>query len=316
MLPAIMPALAIQDLHKRYGSREVVKGLSMRVERGQIYGLLGPNGSGKTTTLACALGLLAATAGSATVLGEAAQRLHRLKGRLGVVFDTAIALPGLSALDNLEYVRRLLGHSRGRKAAEVLEFVGLSDMAKERVRAMSLGQQKRLAIAGAFLGEPELLVLDEPLSGLDTMGVRRMLRLFRRLRDEGVTMVLSSHRLHEMQTVISHAGILYDGVIERSGSLDELLGVGLGRFLLGAASAERASGWLAAQDQIEVESETALADGRTLFALRIGQMQPEVLNRELVQQGVDVFRLDEQHVTLLDVFEGIVDGHDDRPERP
>lgn len=307
-----MPAISIENLHKRYGAREVVKGLSLRVERGEIYGLLGPNGSGKTTTLSCALGLLEPTSGQATVLGEPAKRLHRLQGRLGVVFDTAIALPGLTALQNLEYVRRLLGHSRGRTAREVLEFVGLSEMAKERVRAMSLGQQKRLAIAGALLGEPELLVLDEPLSGLDTMGVRRMLKLFRRLRDEGVTLVLSSHRLHEMQSVITHAGILYDGKIERGGSLADLLGSARGQFALGTSSPGKARELLAAHAEVEVGGEQRLDHERALFDLRLDGIAPERLNRELVEAGVEVFRLEELHLTLQDVFESIVDSHDEQ----
>ena len=261
-------------------------------------------------TQACALGLLAPTSGSSTVLGERASRLHRLGGRLGVVFDTAIALPGLTALENLEYVRRLLGHRRGRRAAEVLELVGLSAKARARVRAMSLGQQKRLAIAGALLGEPELLVLDEPLSGLDTMGVRRMLRLFRRLRDEGVTMVLSSHRLHEMQSVITHAGILFDGKIELEGPLEELLGATRGEHLVGVTEAEAARRAL-----LDLEGLTLLAehpDSRgAVFELRLEGLAPERLNGELTQRGVEVFRLEPRHATLQDVFEDIVDSHEE-----
>jgi ABC-type multidrug transport system ATPase subunit len=305
-----MTALRIDQLHKRYGQNEVVKGLSLCVERGQIYGLLGPNGSGKTTTLACALGLLAPTSGSSTVLGESATSLHRLGGRLGVVFDTAIALPGLTALENLEYVRRLLGHRRGRKASEVLELVGLSSKARARVRAMSLGQQKRLAIAGALLGEPELLVLDEPLSGLDTMGVRRMLRLFRGLRAEGVTMVLSSHRLHEMQSVITHAGILFDGKIELEGPLDELLVTATGDHVLGVKDAAAARRCLAELEGITLRAEHADPRG-ALLELSLAGLAPERLNAELVERGVQVFRLDQRQVTLQDVFEGIVDSYEE-----
>jgi ABC-2 type transport system ATP-binding protein len=305
-----MAALRIENLYKQYGPNEVVKGLSLSVERGQIYGLLGPNGSGKTTTLACALGLLAPTSGSSTVLDEPATRLHRLGGRLGVVFDTAIALPGLTALENLEYVRRLLGHRRGRKASEVLELVGLSAKARARVRAMSLGQQKRLAIAGALLGEPELLVLDEPLSGLDTMGVRRMLRLFRRLCDAGVTMVLSSHRLHEMQTVITHAGILFDGKIELEGALDELLGSTSGAHLLGVTDASATRACLSELEGLSLRGE--LEDPRgALFELQLDGLAPERLNSELVRRGVEVFRLEQRQVSLQDVFEGIVDSHEE-----
>jgi ABC-type multidrug transport system ATPase subunit len=311
-----MAALEIQELRKSYGREEVVKGLSMVVERGQIYGLLGPNGSGKTTTLSCVLGLQAASAGQVRVLGEDPPHLHRLKGRLGVVFDRAITLPGLTVLDNLKYLRHLLGHGRGRQAGLVLDLVELGAMAKQRVNALSLGQQKRLAIAGALLGEPELLVLDEPLSGLDTMGVGRMLRLFGDLKEQGVTLVLSSHRLHEMETVITHAGILHNGVIERGGALEDLLATSRSQLLLGVSDAGRVRSLLASTPQVEVELEADLGEGEALFTLRLDGLCAAQLNHDLVQQGVRVSRLEEKRSSLLRVFEEVVEQPLDPGESP
>lgn len=302
-----MAVFEINDLHKRYGAREVVRGLSLSVERGEVYGLLGPNGSGKTTTLSCALGLLRPTRGGATVLGEPANRLARTRGRLGVVFDSAIALPALTARQNLAYVRKILGHDRGRDAAEVLRLVELEEYAHQRVRALSLGQQKRLAIAGALLGEPQLIVLDEPLSGLDTMAVRGMLRLFDELRGEGLTLVLSSHRLHEMQTVITHAGILFEGRIARGGALDELLGRGAGHYSLGLAPAGEARALLEAREGVTLERAEERG-GRLDALVTLDGLAPERLARELVERGVDLFHLEEHVATLQSVFEGIVDG--------
>ena len=305
-----MIAIEISDLTKRYGARPVVDGLSMKVESGSIYGLLGPNGSGKTTTLACALGLLRPTSGTAHVLGEPAHKIHRLQGRLSVVFDTAIALPGLSASQNLDYVRRLLGHRRGRTNVEVLEAVGLSEFARAKVSSLSLGQAKRLAIAGALLGEPELLVLDEPLSGLDTMAVRRMLRLFRKLCDDGMTLLLSSHRLAEMQTVVTHAGILFGGKIVKGGTLAEVLGHDSTTFALSVnrpAEAEKlvrgSKGfqWI----RSEVESKDA---GRLLVRLNGGEIS--ALNRILVKKGIQVSGIEAHRETLQSVFEGIVDARE------
>jgi ABC-2 type transport system ATP-binding protein len=299
--------IEIEDLRQRFGRREVVCGLSLTVERGAIYGLLGPNGSGKTTTLSCALGLMRPTSGRVRILGEPAARVHRLGGRLGVVFDSAIALPGQTADGNLTYLRKLLGHSRGRTATEVLELVGLADIAGTRARSLSLGQRRRLAIAGALLGEPELLVLDEPLAGLDTMGVRRMLRLFRALADEGLTLLLSSHRLHEMQTVITHAGILFDGVIARGGTLGELLGEGSGRYSLVVNAAERAYALIEDFEGAELLDSSEHDERQARLLVSLPEERIAALNRGLLEAGCEVTAIEPRVETLQSVFEAIVD---------
>lgn len=300
-------AIEIRDLVKSYGARPVVEGLSLTVERGSIYGLLGPNGSGKTTTLACALGLLRPTSGSARVLGEPAASVHRLQGKLSVVFDTAIALQGLTATQNLQYVRRILGHRRGRSDTEVLEAVGLADYADAKVRSLSLGQAKRLAIAGALLGEPELLVLDEPLSGLDTMGVRRMLQLFRKLREEGLTMMLSSHRLMEMQTVITHAGILFGGRIVKEGELDEVLGRASGAYAFLVNKPDKAMKTLNALKGVTCQLDPD--DGGEFRRLQVRSQDFTVakINMRLVRAGIGVSSIEEAGKSLQAVFEEIVD---------
>jgi ABC-2 type transport system ATP-binding protein len=298
------PALELRGLTKRYGARTVVEGLSLEVPAGSIFGLLGPNGSGKTTTLSCALGLLRPTAGTARVLGEPVARIHRLQGRLGVVFDAAIALPGLTVTQNLAYVRRLLGHRRGRTDGELLEAVGLTGHARQRAGSLSLGQQKRLALAAALLGEPELIVLDEPLSGLDTLGVRRMLRLFRSLREEGLTILLSSHRLHEMQTVVTHAGILLDGGIARTGPLDELLGRGAGRHRFTVGDPRRAREALLGLPGVE---EVSAAEEDTIVEVRLAGVTAWELNRRLVEAGVEVHASEPGVETLQGLFERLVD---------
>jgi len=219
-------ALRTRSLVKRYGRFEAVRDVSIEVERGAIYGLLGPNGSGKTTSLACALGLLRPTSGTAEVLGEPAARIARTRGRVAAVFDRPALVPGLTVAANLRYVRRLLGHRGGRADAEALELVGLDELARQRAGRLSLGQSRRLSIATALIGRPELVVLDEPLSGLDAVGVLETLALFRRLADDGLTLVLSSHRLFEMERVLTHGGVLLDGRLVRQGTLDELVGGG------------------------------------------------------------------------------------------
>ena len=223
-VPAYEAALEVRGLVKRYGKTTAVDGVDLTVGRGQVYGLLGPNGSGKTTSLSCALGLLPATSGSCTVLGVPAHRLHRTKGRVGCVFDVPALLRGHSVAQNLKYQSKLRGHRGGRGLDEALERVGLEGFQRRRAGGLSLGQEKRLAIAGAIMGSPELVVLDEPLSGLDPMGVRGMLALLTELKDDGQTLIVSSHRLHEMQEVLTHAAVILDGSVICEAPLDEYLG--------------------------------------------------------------------------------------------
>jgi ABC-2 type transport system ATP-binding protein len=294
--------LEIRNLTKRFGRTEVVKGVSFRVGRGQVFGLLGPNGAGKTTTLACALGLLRPTGGEARVFGRPARRLHEVRGRVGAVFDRAPLLGGLSVRANLEYARRFSGNGEGRGPEGVLELVGLTDRAKARAGTLSLGQARRLSIATALLGGPELLVLDEPLSGLDTPGVRSMLTLFRELAHRGLSLVLSSHRLHEMETVITHAAVMIDGRIEREGSLEDLLGEGRGRFLLRGRPVAKAREILEGITGVE----TIGVDGDEL-SIRLREVSSAKVNRALVEGGCEVSLLQPSSTSLQSVFEDLLD---------
>ena len=224
-----MSSLVIEGLKKRYGDVLAVNDLNLVVEPGQVFGLLGPNGSGKSTSLNCALGLLRPSEGRCEILGVPSTQLHKTRGRVAVVFDRAVVLPTLTVRQNLAWAAKMRGDGGGgRTADEVLELTGIASLAKRRAGKLSLGQTRRLSIAMALAGKPELIVLDEPLSGLDPMGVREVLRLVRVLADAGLTLVLSSHRLFEMERVLTHAAILVRGQRAACGSLDDLLVVSAG----------------------------------------------------------------------------------------
>ncbi|MCA8979470.1 MAG: ABC transporter ATP-binding protein [Planctomycetes bacterium] len=300
-----MAAIEIEGLRKSYGRLEVVRGLSLRVEQGSVYGLVGPNGSGKTTTLSCVLGLMRPTSGSVRVLGETPGRLHRLGGRLAVVFDTAIAAPQLSVRQNLRYLARLNRGRELRDEDELLSLVGLTKLASARASSLSLGQRKRLAIAGALLARPELLVLDEPLSGLDTLGVRQCLRLFRSLADEGVTLLLSSHRLHEMQEIVTHAGVLLGGELRVNGPLDEVLGRARGRYRVEAQPLDRAREIAERTEGVDVLP----TDARQELRLHVDGDAAARLSRALVEGGCELSVLAREEESLQTVFEGLVDEH-------
>ncbi|MDA1264739.1 MAG: ABC transporter ATP-binding protein [Planctomycetota bacterium] len=297
-----MPALHVDRLSRRFGRFRAVDDVSFEVTRGSVHGLLGPNGSGKTTTLACALGLLRPHAGRASVLGEPAHRLHRTRGRVGVVFDTPILVRGLRVRSQVAYAARLYGHRGGRSVDEALELVGLADLARRPVTALSLGQQKRLALASALAGDPELLVLDEPLSGLDPLGVRGLLACVRELAARGLTIVLSSHRLHEIEPVLTHATILIGGRVARSGSLSELVGDPSRQALVGDDPARA---------QVLIESlggrVTAL-DGRAeALLVEPGPRGVSALNRALVEAGIEVRELRPAGAGLPALFESLLD---------
>jgi len=298
----VSAVLEIRSLHKRYGRVVAVEDVSFAVERGSIFGLLGPNGSGKTTTLACALGLLRPTSGRIAVLGEPPARLHRTLGRVGVVFDESVLVRGLSVRAQLAYARSLFGHAGGRTIDEALELVGLAGLAGRAVTRLSLGQRKRLAVAAALAGAPELVVLDEPLSGLDPPGAREFLSLLRRLAAEGLSIVVSSHRLHEMESVLTHAAILIAGRVARTGSLAELLAE-RGGLALAVDDVARAEAVLAGLPGVATSGREP--DGR--LVVDPGAHSAAEVNRALVQAGVGVSSLAARNASLPGLFHALVE---------
>jgi ABC-type multidrug transport system ATPase subunit len=296
-------ALAVRNLVKSYGAVRAVQDVSFEVPRGSIYGLLGPNGSGKTTTLSCALGLLAFDSGAIELLGLPAHRIHETAGRVAVVFDGATLVDGLTTRQNLQYARRLLGHAGGRSDDEALELTGIAELADRRAGGLSLGQRRRLSIARALIGRPEFLVLDEPLSGLDTVGVRAMLALFRSLHAQGLTLLCSSHRLPEMETILTRAAIVMGGRLLREASLDDLLQGQRLRLRIRAAPAPDA---VAALSRLPGVTLLERRSDDELVVLP-GPAAPAAINAALVQAGCAVSALVPERATLQVVFESLVD---------
>ena len=223
-----MNVIEVEGLRKEYrklrGGRTVaVDGLSLAVPSGGVFGFLGPNGSGKTTTIRCLLGLVRPSSGDCSLLGaDVAHDLHRVIARVGSIVESPALFPTFSGRRNLA----LLAASYGlREAAvdEVLEVVGLTERAKDHVKNYSLGMRQRLAIAAALLKDPELLILDEPANGLDPAGIKEVRTLLRRIGDEGRTVFVSSHQLAEVRQVCDHVAILARGRCVASGSVDEVL---------------------------------------------------------------------------------------------
>ncbi len=193
-------AVCLDGLTKRYGTRVAVDALTVDIPGGVVAGFIGPNGAGKTTTMAMLLGLVRPSAGTATVLGEPIDRPDRYLGRVGALVEGPALWPALTGVENLRVLARLGRHDAGRIPA-VLELVGLADRQGDRFAEYSLGMKQRLGIAAALLGDPALLVLDEPTNGLDPVGMTEMRELIGRIAAEGRTVLVSSHLLSELEQV-------------------------------------------------------------------------------------------------------------------
>jgi len=217
------PALVTDGLTKRYGGRVVVDGLSLEVPSGVVAGFIGPNGAGKTTTMAMLLGLVAPSAGTATVLGASLDDPASYLGRVGALIETPAFWPGLTSVENLRVLAELSGHD-SRRIPELLDVVGLNGRGADRFGAYSLGMKQRLGIAAALLGDPELLVLDEPTNGLDPAGINEIRRFILELADGERTVLVSSHILSELEHVSDWLIVINDGSLLYQGPADSFLG--------------------------------------------------------------------------------------------
>jgi len=220
--------ISTSRLTKAFGNLVAVNDLHLQVMRGDVFGFLGPNGSGKTTTIRMLLGLIKPTAGRAILFGmDNAYQLPAILRHIGAIVETPVFYPYLSGVDNLRVIAAASGmlsnEANERRIAEVLEIVELRAQARDAYRKYSLGMKQRLGIAAALLTDPELVLLDEPTNGLDPGGVIEIRQLIRRLSELGKTIFLSSHVLHEVQQVCNRVAILQRGNLIKQGDVSELL---------------------------------------------------------------------------------------------
>ncbi|MEO6886383.1 MAG: ABC transporter ATP-binding protein [Jatrophihabitantaceae bacterium] len=214
--------IVVNELTKVFrGNIRAVDRLSFTVEPGSVTGFLGPNGAGKTTTLRMVLGLVRPTAGNATIGGQPYHHIHNPLSVVGASLEASSFHPARTARNHLRIMCMVAGLPE-RRADEVLDLVGLHDAAKRKVRGYSLGMRQRLGLAATLLGDPRVLILDEPANGLDPDGIRWLRGFFRHLAGEGRTVLVSSHQLNEVQEVADRVVILNHGQLVRAGSIAEL----------------------------------------------------------------------------------------------
>jgi ABC-2 type transport system ATP-binding protein len=252
-------AIEFNGLSKRFGNVQAVHALSFSVEFGRVTGFLGPNGAGKSTTLRTLLGLIHPNAGTATFGGRRYEQLPHPSSHVGAVLEEASFHPGRSGRNHLRILAAAGEHPDAR-VAEVLDQVGLSAAADRRVKGYSMGMRQRLAIAAALLGDPDVLILDEPANGLDPPGIRWMRELLRHEAGRGRAVLVSSHLLSEVAQSVDDIVVISHGVLRGSGPLEHVLGGADGPVTrVRAREAERLAGLLRAQDHVvEPEGEDAL----------------------------------------------------------
>ena len=288
-----------KGLTKRFGGRTVVRDVELRVPRGTAFGYLGPNGAGKTTLIRMLLGLTPATSGSMQLLGRPvpSERAAAL-ARVGAIVEEPRFHGYLTGRENLQIVAAARGAEAFGRIDGALDRVGLTARAGDRVKTYSLGMRQRLGIARCLLADPELLILDEPMNGLDPAGILEFRHFVRSYVDEGGTIVLSSHLLDEIEKTCDAVAIVDGGTVVVQGTIDELRGGSEPQLVLGVDDPSRASRLLAAHAAVVRVTD----DGDELrVALRDSGAAAD-LNRRLVESGIAVHRLDSAQATLEQRF--------------
>jgi ABC-2 type transport system ATP-binding protein len=297
----------VRDLVKRYGARNAVDRVDLTVESGDVYGFLGPNGAGKTTTLRMLLGLIHRDAGSIRLFGRdpADDAIAALAGISGIIEEPRM-YTYLSGRANLELLAALDRGGAGRKQIdEVLDLVELRDRAADKVGEYSQGMRQRLGLASSLIRRPRLLLLDEPANGVDPAGIRFLRGLLQRLAEEGMTILLSSHLLSEVQEVCNRVAVINDGRIVHEGSLAEL-GANTSRYRLQTTDDAAAAAALA-----RIEGVNDLRREQHELSFRLASDADAVrVTRALAEAGVGISELVREHATLEELFFRLTESSD------
>ena len=303
----------VRGLSKSYGDLVAVDEVDLTVEAGDVFGYLGPNGAGKTTSLRMMLGLIAPTAGTVRLFGRDPQAsVKALEGVAGFV-EAPSFYPYLSGRTNLDLLAALDGDGAAGRIEEALAIVGLSDRAKDRVGTYSHGMRQRLGIAAALLRQPRLLLLDEPATGLDPGGMRDMRDLIRDLSGRGMTVLLSSHLLGEVEDLCNRVAIVRKGGVAYQGSLADLQRQAGGGYLLRTNDNELAERVAAAQAGIE--EVRAGVEGGVTFAAE-SEDAVGALSQALTESGALIRELSPRHASLEDLFFRLTEGEAARATKP
>ena len=295
-------AVEVHGLTKRFGARAAVDNVDLRVPRGCAFGYLGPNGAGKTTLIRVLLGLTRADSGTMSLLGlPVPAKRSRALARVGAIVDEPRFHRHLTGQENLKILAAARGGDAGRQIGPALGRTGLAQRAGDKVSAYSMGMRQRLGVAACLLADPQLLILDEPMNGLDPAGMHEMRNMIRGLVDEGRTVMLSSHLLDEVERTCDQVAIVDHGKVIRSGPIGELTaeaGAAVDVQCSDPPAAARALAQSAIASSIDV---TEVGLTVTLAPGTAGEQAAEVYRR-LAEAGISVYGLHQTHARLEDLF--------------
>ncbi len=288
--------LTVENLNKSYGALQAVNNISLQIEKGSVYGILGPNGSGKTTTLGMLLGVTHPTSGSFNWFGKPLSK--KSLQRIGALLEQPNIYPYLSAVNNLKIVCDIKQTNYNR-IDDVLQLVGLYERKNDKYKNFSLGMKQRLAIASALVNNPEVLVLDEPTNGLDPQGIAHIREIINKIANEGTTILLASHMLDEVEKVCSHVAVLKAGKVLFNGAVHEVLG-------------DNATVELAAEDETllyealtklpYVKSVSKSAGNKLVASLNTNDISGARINADLQMHGIVVSHLVARKKSLESYF--------------
>jgi ABC-2 type transport system ATP-binding protein len=307
--------LSVQNVKKRIKNKEIIKGISFDVYAGEIFGFLGPNGSGKTTTIRMLVDLIRPTEGSITICGYDVQKNHdEALQYVGCIVENPELYPYLTGWENLEHFARMLPNVDEQRIHEVVTIVGMDQRIQDKVRTYSLGMRQRLGIAQALLGRPKLLILDEPTNGLDPQGIKEMREFISKLAEGGLSLFISSHLLSEIQQMCDRVAIISHGKVIQVGQVDDLIGQAGGKVVWTVGPGElanrllEASSLVQAVEQSGMEALPALGEDTWRIVTQMnGEAVPE-LSRILVGAGVSLFSVEMKNPTLEDLFLSLTEG--------
>ncbi|MCZ8521425.1 MULTISPECIES: ABC transporter ATP-binding protein [Paenibacillus] len=309
--------LSVNGVKKRIGKRLIIKGISFDVRAGEIFGFLGPNGSGKTTTIRMLVDLIKPTEGSIEICGYDVTREHNEALQyVGCIVENPEMYSYLTGWENLEHFARMLPGVDAARIRRVVEIVGMDERIHDTVKTYSLGMRQRLGIAQALLNDPKLLILDEPTNGLDPQGIKELREFIRSLAEQGLSLFISSHLLSEIQQMCDRVAIISHGEVITVGEVAALVDESVTTALWSAVPADRALRVLESQPGVTVLSSELAADTGTespvtLVPKLATQLPPESIpeiTRRMVEAGVQLYGIEIKHPTLEDLFLKLTEG--------
>ncbi|SFL31839.1 ABC-2 type transport system ATP-binding protein [Paenibacillus sp. 1_12] len=308
--------LSVKNVKKSIKRKEIIKGISFEVYAGEIFGFLGPNGSGKTTTIRMLVDLIKPSEGSITICGYDVHKEHnKALQYVGCIVENPELYSYLSGWENLENFARMLPDVGEKRIQEVVDIVGMDVRIRDKVRTYSLGMRQRLGIAQALLNSPKLLILDEPTNGLDPQGIKEMREFIQQLAKTGLSLFVSSHLLSEIQQMCDRVAIISHGEVIKVGEVDSLIDESASRVIWRVTPLKQALDLLEAEQEVLIiEYHEAVQDHKDqspLAASIITQLRPEaipLLTRKLAESGVLLYGVETKSPTLEDLFLSLTEG--------